>query len=130
MPYIHLLAVIADLNFEDRSATAYQHHHQVHDFLTQTKVLRDGARHSNRLIPTFHSDLTFPLSASHSVIATEIQCHPNPTPIDQIEILFPMTISHCTIGVAKLCCWLSDDVRTKQPGQDEAVEAQISHSGK
>lgn len=47
-------------------ATAYQHHHQVHDFLTQTKVPRDVARHSNRLIPTFHSALTFPLSASHS----------------------------------------------------------------
>lgn len=47
-------------------ATAYQHHRQVHDFLTQTKVLRDVARHSNRLIPTFHSALTFPLSASHS----------------------------------------------------------------
>lgn len=102
-------------------ATASKHHHQVHDFQTQIKVLRNVARHSNRLIPSFNSALIFPLSASpasRGVIATDISRHIK----RRDRILFPMSIWHCTIGLAKLYCWLPDDVRTRQPGQDEALE--------
>lgn len=80
-------------------ATASKHHHQVHDFQTQIKVLRDVVRHSNRLIPTFNSALSFPLSASHSASRRHRYRHFAPH-----QATRPHSLSHVNLTLYHWAC--------------------------